>query len=87
MQCRWHPDIDALSFLPEQHTGRCFVHRRAFQTLLDFPPSAEDCQDFFMTRQPAFQAAAAAKIARDRLEPPANFHLNSRDIKRSLVPP
>ncbi len=40
-----------------------------------------------MTRQPAFQAAAAAKIARDRLEPPANFHLNSRDIKRSLVPP
>jgi hypothetical protein len=32
----------------------------------------------------AFQVAAAAKIARDRLEPTVNFHLNSRDIKRAL---
>jgi len=34
----------------------------------------------------AFQVAAAAKIARDRLEPTANFHLNSRDIRRALAP-
>jgi hypothetical protein len=37
-----------------------------------------------MARVAAFQVAAAAKIARDGLEPAANFHLNSRDIKRAL---
>lgn len=84
MQCRWHPDIGALSFQPDQHTGRCFIHRRAFQTLLGFPPSVEDCQNYLMSRVVAFQTAAAAKIARDRLDPVANFHLNSRDIKRVL---
>jgi hypothetical protein len=85
MQCHWHPDIDALSFQPEQHGGRSFVHRRAFQTLLNFPPSVEDCQNYFLARLATFQSAAAAKIARDRVEFTANFHLNSRDIKRSLA--
>jgi hypothetical protein len=86
MQCRWHPDIDALSFRPPQHTGLCFIHRRAFRTLLGVPssPSIEDCQNYFMAGVAAFQVAAAAKIARDRLEPTVNFHLNSRDIKRAL---
>ena len=79
MQCRWHPDIDALSFWPECHPGRCFIHRRAFQTLMGVPPSSpvEDCQNYFMIRVAAFQVAAAAKIARDLLDPLANFHLNS----------
>jgi hypothetical protein len=86
MQCRWHPDIDALSFQPEQHLGRCFIHRRAFQTLLGAPSSIEDCQNYFIAHVVAFQVAAAAKVARDRLEPAANFHLNSRDIKRALAP-
>ena len=84
MQCRWHPDIDALSFQPERHSGRCFIHRRALQTLLGVLPSVEDCQNYFMARVAAFQVAAAAKVARDRLAPTANFHLNSRDIKRAL---
>ena len=84
MQCRWHPDIAALSFQPEQHSGRCFIHRRAFKTLLGVLPSAEDCQNYFMARVAAFQVAAAAKIGRDLLDPVANFHLNSRDIKRAL---
>ena len=84
MECRWHTDIDALSFRPPEHEGRGFVHRRAFQTLLSFPPSIEACQDYFMAHVAAFQAAAAAKIARERLETAANFHLNSRDIRRAL---
>ena len=84
MQCRWHPDIDALSFQPAQHSGRCFIHRRAFQTLLGAAPSVEDCQKYFIAHAVAFQVAAEAKIAHDRLEPAANFHLNSRDITRAL---
>jgi hypothetical protein len=84
MECRWHPDIDALSFQPERHSGRCFIHRRAFGTLLSFPPSVEDCRNYFIARVVAFQVAAAGKVARERLEPAANFHLNSRDVKRAL---
>jgi hypothetical protein len=85
MECRWHPDIDALSFRPREHEGRGFVHRRALQTLLGgVPVSAEACENYFLGRLAAFQSAAVAKIARDRLGPTANFHLNSRDIKRAL---
>ncbi|MFL6603362.1 MAG: hypothetical protein ACJ8R9_18810 [Steroidobacteraceae bacterium] len=84
MQCRWHPDIQALSFELGQHAGRCFVHRRAFQTLLGFAPSSEDCENYFVAQYLAFHSAAAAKIVACKLESPANFHLNSRDIKRSL---
>jgi hypothetical protein len=85
MECQWHPDIDALSFQPERHGGRSFVHRRAFQTLLSFPPSVEDCQNYFLARRAAFQAAAAAKVTRDGIDLRANFHLNSRDLERALV--
>jgi len=85
MECRWHPDIDALSFQPAQHAGRSFVHRRAFATLLNSSPSVEDCQEYFLARSAVFEAAAAAKIECDRLEATAHFHLNSRDIRRALL--
>jgi hypothetical protein len=80
----WRADLDSLQFRPQGHDGWCVVHRRAFRTLTAIEPSPEDCQAWFVDRHDAFQRAAAAKIARAALSPDANFHLNSRDVARSL---
>ena len=80
----WRNDIDALAFQPEQHTGFCMVHLRAFRTLLRKTPSPPDCVAFFTTHQEAFQAAARAKLQRVNVSETANFHLTSRDVARQL---
>ena len=80
----WRDEIDALAFQPEQHSGLCMVHRRAFRTLLRTTPSPQQCVDFFNTHQDAFQAAARAKVLRASVANTANFHLTSRDVTRQL---
>ena len=80
----WRDDIDALAFQPADHGGICMVHRRAFRTLLRATPSPQQCLDFFMTHQKAFQAAARAKVLRASVAETANFHLTSRDVTRQL---
>jgi hypothetical protein len=80
----WRDDIDALAFQPADHRGICMVHRRAFRTLLRAAPSPQQCVDFFMTHQKAFQAAARAKVLRASVADTANFHLTSRDVARQL---
>ena len=78
----WRDDIDSLAFQPGGHEGMCVVHRLAFRTLLGIDATPQACIDYFHAHQPAFDAAAMAKIARRELPRDANFHLNSRDIKR-----
>ena len=83
MASAWQSDVDSLTFQPRGHAGQCFVHRRAFATILGFDPAPGDCEACFQQRNEAFEAAAAAKISRDDLAADANFHLNSRDILRA----
>jgi hypothetical protein len=80
----WRNDIDALAFQPDEHSGLCMVHRRAFRTLLRAPPSPQDCIEFFNAHQEAFLAAARAKLQRVNVSQAANFHLTSRDVSRQL---
>jgi hypothetical protein len=80
----WRNDIDALAFQPEEHSGLCMVHRRAFRTLLRATPSPRECIEFFDAHQEAFQAAARAKLLRLNLTTPSNFHLTSRDVIQQL---
>lgn len=80
----WRSDINALAFGPEGHAGICTVHRLAFRTLLGRMPTPEDCIAFFRSNEPAFQAAAGAKILRRQLRPGANFHLTSRDVAAAI---
>jgi hypothetical protein len=84
MSGTWRSDLDSLSFQPRGHTGQCLVHRRAFRTILGFNPAPADCDTCFLQQQSAFEAAAAAKIARAALAADANFHLTSRDVLRSM---
>lgn len=81
----WRIDIDSFTFRPADHEGICVVHRRAFQTLVAAPVTAAACEEYFSSNLDAFQAAAAAKIARLELTPGAAFHLTSRDIRRYLA--
>ena len=81
----WRSDVESLCFKPSGHAGLCFVHRRAFATILGYDPTPEDCAACFRERCAAFEAAAAAKISRSALAAEAHFHLNSRDILRSIV--
>ena len=83
MSGTWRSDLDSLSFQPRGHAGQCLVHRRAFRTILGFNPTPADCDTCFLQQRPAFEAAAAAKIARAVLAADANFHLTSRDILRA----
>ena len=85
MSSAWRSDLDSLSFQPQGHTGRCIVHRRAFQTLLGFKPTPAQCTACYLRKHAAFQRAAAAKISRATLPNDANFHLTSRDILRAPV--
>jgi hypothetical protein len=80
----WRDDIDALAFQPAEHRGICMVHRRAFRTLLRATPSPQQCVDFFIAHQKAFQAAARAKVLRASVADTTNFHLTSRDVARQL---
>jgi hypothetical protein len=83
MSSAWRSDLDSLSFQPQGHTGHCIVHRRAFQTLLGFKPTPEDCAAYYLRKHDAFQRAAAAKIRRAALAAEAHFHLTSRDVLRA----
>jgi hypothetical protein len=83
MSSTWRTDLDSLSFQPQNHTGHCIVHRRAFQTLLGFKPTPDECAGYYLRKQDAFQCAAAAKISRAALAAEANFHLTSRDVLRA----
>ncbi len=83
MSSAWRPDLDSLSFQPQGHAGHCIVHRRAFQTLLGFKPTPEECAACYLRKYAAFQRAAAAKISRAALSTDANFHLTSRDVLRA----
>ncbi|MBS0420823.1 MAG: hypothetical protein JSR66_24140 [Proteobacteria bacterium] len=85
MTATWRSDVDSFCFTPSGHAGLCFVHRRAFATILGFDPTPEDCAACFRDRGAAFEAAAAAKINRSALAAGAHFHLNSRDILRATV--
>jgi hypothetical protein len=80
----WRDDIDALAFQPFEHGGLCMVHRRAFRTLLRAAPSPQQCVDFYISHETAFQAAARAKLLRAAVAETANFHLTSRDVVRQL---
>ena len=80
----WRDDIDTLAFQPSGHTGLCMVHRRAFRTLLRAPPSPQQCVDYYLGHEDAFQAAARAKLLRAAVAETANFHLTSRDVVRHL---
>jgi hypothetical protein len=82
MKAIWRPEIDAASFQPAGHRGRCLVHRLAFRALLDGPADAGRCLAYLAEQSGRFEAAAAAKIARTGIGPEANFHLDSRDIRR-----
>jgi hypothetical protein len=83
VDCRWRDDIDSLAFTPPAHRGQCVVHRRAFRALLQFAPQPDDCRAFFAQHSDRFVAAAQRKIERAALPADANFHLNSRDIRRA----
>ena len=66
----------------DNRTGQCFVHRRAFATLLGHDPRPPECAQYFEEHQAAFQSAAQRKIVRAAVKANENFHLTSRDIAR-----
>ncbi|CAO3411124.1 hypothetical protein [Azospirillum largimobile] len=81
----WRDDIDALVFRPAGHGGWCAVHRLAFRALLGLrEPAPEDCLAHAAAHRPAFEAAAAGKIARRGYDAAASLHLTSRDIASAL---
>lgn len=85
--CIWREEIDSLAFVPPDHGGQCVIHRRAFRALLGVEPDAQACRDYFERHADSFKRAAAEKIRRAELPVDANFHLNSRNIARTLAPP
>lgn len=80
----WQSDIDALTFEPAGHPSTCAVHRLAFRTLLGRMPAPADCTAYFKANEPAFHAAALAKISRRGLASGAKFHLTSRDVAQAI---
>jgi hypothetical protein len=80
----WREEIDSLAFRPNGHAGWCVVHRLAFRALLGYAATPQACCDYFENRQSIFASAASTKIARTGIAPENNFHLNSRDIRRTL---
>jgi hypothetical protein len=79
---RWRADIDSLAFRPPGHMGECVVHRRALRSLIGHDPTPEEALALHRQEADGFARAAAAKIAKARLSPSANFHLTSRDLRR-----
>ena len=88
-EAAWREDLQAVQFQPAGHRGHCVVHRLAFRTLVGRLPTLADCLAFFAAHEEAFRRAAAEKRQRRSLSEDANFHLNSRDIRRhlGLLPP
>ncbi len=80
----WQAAIDALVFRPPGHGGVCAVHRLAFRALLGRLGTPADCLAHFAAHRPAFERAAAAKIARRGLDPAASLHVTSRDVARAI---
>ena len=83
----WRSDVDALTFELGSHTGRCFVHRGAFGTLLGHDPVPAECTRYFQEHRAAFERAAQEKLRRANIAAGANYHLTSRDIARELTHP
>jgi hypothetical protein len=85
----WRDDLDALQFGVPGQGSLCLVHRLAFRALLPAVSgeslSRETCFEFFLNESRHFEAAAMAKIARLKLAPGRNLHLNSRDIRRAMA--
>lgn len=81
----WRTAIDALAFRPPGHDGFCAVHRLAFRALLGRTGMPADCLAYFTAHRPAFERAAAEKIARRGLDSLANLHLTSRDVVRAIA--
>ena len=81
----WRDDIASLVFPVTGHGAICAMHRGAFRTLLGAEPSPEACLGCFRRFEPAFRAAASAKIARKGVLPGTSLHLTSRDIARKLL--
>jgi hypothetical protein len=81
----WRDDITSLVFPVAGHGASCAVHRGAFRTLLGAEPTPEACLGYFQRFEPAFRAAASAKIARRGILPGTSLHLTSRDIARKLL--
>lgn len=79
----WRGEIDALVFRPLGHEGICAVHRLAFRALLGRTGAPADCLAYFAAHRPAFEGAAAAKIASRGLGRGASLHLTSRDVARA----
>lgn len=84
-EVHWRDDIASLVFPIAGHDAICAVHRGAFRTLLGAEPAPEACLGYFRRFEPAFRAAAGAKIARKGLLPGTSLHLTSRDIARKLL--
>ena len=82
----WRADLDALTFRPKGRAGACFVHRRAFRALAG-AVEGDACLEFFVEHRDAFERAAEAKIMRRNVPDGQNFHLTSRDIRRSMALP
>jgi hypothetical protein len=84
MTAIWREDIDSLAFRPAGQDAWCMVHRRAFHALAggDATPSA--CLAVFHAHSAAFERAARAKQARTTPAAGANFHIDSRDLRRAL---
>ncbi|WP_245503944.1 hypothetical protein [Rhizobium laguerreae] len=80
----WRDDLDALQFAAG-NGGNCIVHRRAFRAMLFKPPVQQDCVEFYEQNDVAFEAAAKAKIDNGDVHEGCNFHLNSRQVRRSLT--
>ena len=79
----WREDIDALQF-DAGNGGHCFVHRLALRTLLGARPSPDECLAFARRNAPALLSAARLRIEAREAPAPRNFHLDSRQIRRSL---
>jgi len=83
----WRSDVDALTFEVGSHTGRCFVQRGAFGTLLGHDPVPAECAQYFEEHRAVFERAAQEKLLRAKIAAGANYHLTSRDIARELTYP
>lgn len=80
----WRNDLDALQF-PAENGVSCFVHRRAFRAIIRKVPSPQDCLDFYERNNSAFEAAATVKLRSGAVADQQNFHLTSRQIRRSVA--
>ena len=83
LQLTWREDIDALQFAAGDGC-HCFIHRLALRTLLGVRPSPKECLAFARQNAAALLAAARQKIEASETLAQRNFHLDSRQIRRSL---